>query len=385
MGETAPGTNVGAPTLRTRLLEVAAVFTRLSLTAFGGPAAHLAMMEDEVVRRRGWISREEFLDRMGAASLIPGPTSTEVVIYLGYLRGGWLGLVIAGACFIVPAAVMVMALAWAYVRYGRLPQADRFLYGIKPVVIAIIAHALWRLSRTAVKNRYLGVTALASIAAVAGGVAALPALACAGVVSGLRAWRRQPRRGAFAVLLAIAAAALMIQFAPSLPAGSKPPTPSLAALFLYFAKIGSVLYGSSYRWLTSKQLLDAIVVGQVTPGPLFTTATFIGFVLHSVPGAAVATAGIFFPAFVLCALSGPLVPWLRRSVIASAFLDGVNVAALALMAIVTWQLARTALVDVLTITTALICALGSFRNWLSTSKLALAGVAWALLLVFISK
>ena len=397
----APDTLVSPPPPHSRgarLAELARLFLRLGLTAFGGPAAYIAMMEDEVVRRRRWITREDFLDRLGAASLIPGPTSTEVVIYLGYLRAGWPGLVVAGLCFIVPAAVMVACFAWAYVRFGSLPQVGRFLYGLKPVVIAIITQALWKLGRTAVKTRFLGVAGIASIGAVVAGTGALVVLAGAGVVAALREWWKSSQRGLkpLAVLLLIAGAVLAAQFAPLATAAAQPRAVGLGALFLYFVKIGSVLYGSGYvllaflqqdlvgnwRWLTSKQLLDAVAVGQITPGPLFTTATFIGYVLKGVPGAVVATIGIFLPAFVFCAVSGPVVPWLRRSRLAGAFLDGVNVASVALMAVVTWELARTALIDVFTIGTALACSVLLFRYRVNAGWLALGGALWGLVLAW---
>jgi len=369
--------------------EVARVFLRLGVTAFGGPAAYIAMLEDEVVGRRGWIGREDFLDRLGAASLIPGPTSTEVVIYLGFMRAGWPGLAVAGICFIVPSAVMVACFAWAYVRFGSLPQVGRFLYGLKPVVIAIIAQALWKLGRTAAKTRFLGVAGIASVAAAVGGAGGLMVLAGAGVVAALREWWKSGQRDLkpLAVLLAVASAVLAGQFAVFAAAPAKPRAVGLAALFLYFAKIGSVLYGSGYvllaflqqdlvgnwRWLTSKQLLDAVAVGQITPGPLFTTATFIGYVLKGAPGALAATIGIFLPAFVFCAVSGPVVPWLRRSRLAGAFLDGVNVASVALMAVVTWELARTALIDAVTIAMAAACAVLLFRYRVNAGWLVLGG------------
>ena len=374
------------------------MFLRLSLTAFGGPAAHIAMMEDEIVRRRRWITREEFLDRLGAASLIPGPTSTEIVVYIGYMRAGWPGLIVAGLCFIIPAVLMVAGFAWAYVRFGSFPQVARFLYGLKPVIIAIVAQALWNLARSAVKTRFLSVIAVASIGAGAAGAAALTIFAGAGVAAAFREWWRQGRRRApLLTLLLIAAAALVAQFASHAAAPTRPKAIGLAALFVYFVKIGSVLYGSGYvllaflqqdlvvqwHWLTDKQLLDAVVVGQITPGPLFTTATFIGYILRGVPGAAVATAGIFLPAFALCAVSGPAMPWLRRSRVAGAFLDGVNVAAVALMVVVTWELARTALIDWLTVATAAVCLVMLFRYRLSAARLALAGALWGLALAWI--
>jgi len=387
-----------APSQLAKLAEVARLFLRLGVTAFGGPAAYIAMMEDEVVTRRRWIARDEFLDRLGAANLIPGPTATEVVIFLGYLRAGWPGLVVAGVCFIVPAAVMVACFAWAYVRFGGLPQVGRFLYGLKPVVIAIVAQAFWKLGRTAVKTRFLGVAGIASIGAAVAGGGALIVLAGAGVVAALRQWWKSSQRGMgpLAVLLLVAGAALVAQFAPFLAASAQPRAVGLGALFLYFVKIGSVLYGSGYvllaflqqdlvrnwHWLTSKQLLDAVAVGQVTPGPLFTTATFIGYILKGPPGAVAATIGIFLPAFVFCAIGGAVLPWLRRSRLAGAFLDGVNVASLALMAVVTWELARSALVDFLTVATALSCSVLLFRYRVNTGWLALGGVLWGLALAW---
>jgi chromate transporter len=379
-----------------RLAEVGGLFLRLSLTAFGGPAAHLAMMEDEVVRRRQWITREDFLDRMGAASLIPGPSSTEVVLYIGYLRAGWPGLLVAGICFIIPAAIMVACFAWAYIRFGGLPRVERFLYGLKPVVIAIVAHALWKLGRTAVKTKFLGVAAIASIGAVVAGIGALSVVAGAGVAAASREWRKSSRRDlkSLAFLLLIAGAILAAQFAPFGVGSAEPRPVGLRALFLYFVKVGAVLYGSGYvllaflqqdlvrrwHWLTSRQLLDAVVVGQVTPGPLFTTATFIGYILKGGWGAVLATIGIFLPAFTFCAISGPVVPWLRKSRLASAFLDGVNAASVALMAVVTYQLARTALIDGLTAATALACSVLLFRYRVSAAWIALAGLLWGLAL-----
>jgi len=384
--------------LSSRLAEVARVFLRLSLTAFGGPAAHLAMMEDEVVRRRRWITREEFLDRLGAASLIPGPTSTEVVIYLGYMRAGWPGLILAGLCFIIPPAVMVACFAWAYVRFGSLPRVGQFLYGLKPVVIAIVAQALWKLGRTAAKTRFLGVAGIASIGAALAGAGALIVLAGAGTAAALREWWKSGQRGlkALTVLLVIAGAIVVAQFAPFVAASTQPQPVGLRALFLYFVKVGCVLYGSGYvllaflrqdlvgnwRWLTSKQLLDAVVIGQITPGPLFTTATFIGYVLKGVPGAVAATLGIFLPAFVLCAISGPVMPWLRRSRLAGAFLDGVNAASVALMMVVTWELARTSPIDTLSIATAGVCFALLLRYRINAGWLALGGALWGLALAW---
>jgi chromate transporter len=335
------------PSRRKRLLELAALFLRLGITAFGGPAAHIAMMEDEVVTRRRWLTREEFLDLLGATNLIPGPNSTEMAIHIGHRRAGWAGLVVAGSCFIVPAALLVGALAWAYVRVGALPRSIAILDGVKPVVVAIVVQALWRLGRSALKSWFLGVVAAAAVAASFLGLHELLILALAGLLVAVA--RVGPKPSA-AMLLPLPFGGLGTALATSMSAGLLP-------LFLVFLKIGSVLFGSGYvllaflrsdlveryHWLTNAQLLDAVAVGQVTPGPVFTTATFIGFVLRGPMGALLATVGIFLPAFVFVALSGPLVPRLRRSPIAGAVLDGVNAASLALMTAVTWELGRTAI------------------------------------------
>jgi chromate transporter len=346
---------------RTPLGEIALLFLRLGSTAFGGPAAHIAVMEDEVVTRRRWLTRAEFLDLLGATNLIPGPNSTEMAIHIGRARAGIPGLVVAGASFILPAVVIVTALAWAYVRYGALPQVGALLYGIKPVVLAIVLQALLRLGRSALKGPLLVVAAAAAAALAVAGADELAllfgtggAVAALGVLKGakgppvnlpLAGAAFPPAAGAWMLgggLAAAGAAAF-----------------SRSVLFLVFLKIGSVLFGSGYvllaflrtdlveklGWLSEAQLLDAVAVGQVTPGPLFTTATFIGYVLDGPAGAALATAGIFLPAFVFVAASAPLVPRLRRSRFFGAALDGVNAASLALMGVVTWQLARSAVAD----------------------------------------
>ena len=361
----------------TPLRDIALLFLKLGTTAFGGPAAHIGMMEDEVVRRRGWLTRDEFLDYLGAVNLIPGPNSTELAIHIGHARAGWPGLLVAGLSFIVPATLIVGAMGWAYVRYGSLPAVAGLLYGIKPVVIAIVAQALWGLGRTAVKTVWLMAVGLAAALAVVAGVHELIVLVGAGAVAGLP---RLGARGTRAVksLLAVTAASGAAAAVTASTAAAAPGVPfALGPLFLVFAKAGAVLFGSGYvllaflradlverlGWLTEPQLLDAIAVGQMTPGPVFTTATFIGYVLGGARGAAVATVGIFLPAFVFVALSGPLVPRVRRSAVAGAVLDGVNVASLALMAVVAWQLGRAALVDSLTVGMAVasLIALWRFR------------------------
>jgi len=330
----------------------------LGATAFGGPAAHIAMMEDEVVRRRHWLTREEFLDLLGATNLIPGPNSTEMAIHIGHRRGGWAGLLIAGSCFILPATLIVGLISWAYVRYGSLPQAEGVLYGVKPVVLAIVLQAIGRLARPALKTRWLLVLGAAAVIFSFMGVNELVILFGTGIVVAVHTTLSS---GKSSRIVGIAPGFLPGISATAATAGAAAAAApfGLWPMFLYFAKIGSVLFGSGYvllvflradlvdrlHWLTEEQLLDAIAIGQVTPGPVFTTATFIGYVLSGVPGAFLATAGIFLPAFFFVAISGPLIPRLRRSPAAGAFLDGVNAASLALMAVVTVQLARAAFVD----------------------------------------
>lgn len=339
------------------------------MTAFGGPAAHIAMMEHEVVRRRQWLSREQFLDFVGAANLIPGPNSTELALHVGRERGGWPGMLVAGAAFILPSAIMVGGLAWAYVRFGSLPEAAGVLYGVKPVVIAIMVQALWRLGRSAVRSVPLAAIGLAVVVAAALGVGELLLLAAGGVTAA--AVDRGFRARMLPLLLFVPgpAAGVAMQGAAA--------TFSLGTLFATFLKIGAVLFGSGYvllaflradfverlGWLTGQQLLDAVAIGQVTPGPLFTTATFIGFLLAGIPGAIVATVAIFLPAFVFVAASGPLIPRIRNSPTAGSALDGITVASLALMAVVTWRLAGEAIVDLPTlgVAVAAVAALLTFR------------------------
>jgi chromate transporter len=342
------------------LLQLALLYLKLGTIAFGGPAAHIAMMEDEVVRRRGWLAREDFLDLVGVSSLIPGPSSTEVAIYIGYRRAGFPGLLVAGACFILPAMLMAGALAWAYLRFGALPAVRGLLYGVKPVVIAIVLQALWRLGRTAVKSWRLALVGAGCLAAASLGANLLMVLMSGGLVTAaahaLGRWREAGRPPLGLLPLAAGPAGALLGAPAAAHAGWWP-------LFQVFFKIGSVVFGSGYvllaflrsdlvtsrHWLTESQLLDSVVVGQVTPGPVFTTATFIGYVLAGPGGALAATAGIFLPAFVLVAATGPLVRRLRRSRLAGAILDGLNVASLALMAVVSWQLGRAALVDPVTV------------------------------------
>jgi chromate transporter len=378
------------------LIAIAWLFLRLGLTAFGGPAAHISMMEDEVVRRRRWLTRQQFLDYLGATNLIPGPNSTELAIHVGRARAGWPGLVVAGVSFILPATVMVAVAAWAYMAYGALPEVAGLLYGVKPVVIALVAQALWGLGRSALKSAGLVVLGVVAVVAVVAGVHELLVLLGAGVGMAVVRTSSSAGRGA-AGPLTMAAGAVAGGAGLSVASASGATTAAAAPaglwpLFLVFAKIGSVLFGSGYvllaflradlverrGWLTEQQLLDATAVGQVTPGPVSTSATFIGYVLGGPAGAAVATLGIFLPAFAFVALSGPIVPRLRGSALAGAVLDGVNVASLALMAVVSWQLGRAALVDLLTIALASGSLVALLRYRVNAAWLVLAGglVGW---------
>ncbi|MGE0492462.1 MAG: chromate efflux transporter [Vulcanimicrobiota bacterium] len=328
------------------LAEVALAFLKLGLFAFGGPAAHIAMMEDEFVTRRKWVTPEHFLDLVGATNLIPGPNSTEMTMHLGYERAGWRGLLVAGACFIGPAVTLTGMLAWFYVTYGSLPQVAPFFAGIKPAVIAIIAGALYKLGGKAVKTRQLGLVAALVFTAVLAGCPQIPALLAGGLLAMLWLRKRAPSNLTAALLL------LSTRVAKAATQVSNP------SLFLFFLKIGSILYGSGYvlvafleeglvqqlGWLTQAQLLDAIAIGQFTPGPVLSTATFIGFLVNGPSGALSATVGIFLPSFLFVWLLNPLIPRMRKSVWLSAFLDGVNVSALALMATVVVQLSLSTLV-----------------------------------------
>jgi len=346
--------------------EIALVFLKLGTIAFGGPAAHLAMMEEEFVRRRRWITHAEFLDRLAAANLIPGPSSTEVAIFVGQLKRGWRGLIVAGCCFIIPAAVIVSAIAWAYVRFGSLPKAESVLPAIKPAVVAIVIQALGKLGRTGVRTPLLAVIAVLAAGLSLVGVSPVLVLVFAGLVSAA-AWATKNRLlGVGAVGLKKVVGLPKVVALPKIVAGAMAVAAvgaafpvGLARLFLSFLKVGSVVFGSGYvllaflqaefverlHWLTEKQLIDAVAVGQFTPGPLFTTATFIGYVVAGWMGAAVATIGIFLPGFVLVAVSGPLIPRLRRSAVAAAALDGVVAGSLALMAVVAMQLGKASIVD----------------------------------------
>jgi chromate transporter len=337
-----------APAPQSPLAEIVRFFLRLGLTAFGGPAAHIGLMEREAVERRRWMSRERFLDLVGACNLLPGPSSTQVAMVLGYSRAGWLGLTAAGACFILPASLATLALAWAYVRYGNLPQAQGLLYGAKPVMVAVIAQAVWNLGRTALRRWPLALAGLACFGAALAGVPPIVVLVVSGGLALLAQWKRS-RPGA-----TLGFAALPVGLS-----GGAGGAVGLLPLCFVFLKLGVVVFGSGYvllaflkadlvdrlHWVTEPQLLVAITAGQVTPGPVFATATFLGYLLRSWAGAALATAAIFLPSFFMAGLVGALTGHIRRWKLAGAFLDGVNAAAVALMASVALMLGRATLVD----------------------------------------
>ena len=319
------------------------MFGKLGATAVGGPAAHIAMTRTEVVERRRWLDDGEYLDLIGMANLVPGPTSTEVAMHVGRVRARWPGLLVAGAAFILPAALIVGVLAWAYDRYGTEPAVEDVLYGIKPVVLAVVVQALLGLGRTAVRGTLTALLVAGAAAAQLAGVDELAVLVVAGLVHALWVHRRRLPMGATVVL----------------PLAADPSLWRIAGVFL---RIGAVLYGSGYvivaflhhdvvevhRWLTEEQLLDAVAIGQLTPGPVFTTATFVGYLVGGPAGAAVATVAIFLPSFVFVAATGGLVTRIRRSPWAAAVLDGVNAAAVGLMIGVCIALGGDAVVDVLT-------------------------------------
>lgn len=362
-----------------KLAEVVRLFLKLGFTAFGGPAAHIGLMHNETVTRRKWLSDEQFLDLVGATNLIPGPNSTEMAIHIGFLRAGWPGLILAGMCFTVPATLIVLLLAWAYTRFGATPEATWLLYGVKPVVIAVILQALWSLATKAVKDRLTTIAAAAVIVLYFTGVNEI-ALLFAGGLAVMVAANRRRLRGKAAGIGIIPLAGAGVVSAVSVPF-------SLPVLFLTFLKIGAILYGSGYvllaflradlverlGWLTEQQLLDAVAIGQVTPGPLFTAATFIGYVLGGTPAALLATLGIFLPSFVFVAICNPLIPRIRKSIWLGSLLDGVNAASLGLMAAVTWQLGRASLTDPFAIAIGLVSLVLLVRFKVNSTWLVLGG------------
>ncbi|HEX4205939.1 MAG TPA: chromate efflux transporter [Ktedonobacteraceae bacterium] len=389
------------------LAEVIGLFLRLGFTAFGGPAAHIALMRTEVVERRRWVSSARFVDLMGITNLIPGPSSTELAIYLGYLRAGWLGLLVAGICFIGPAMLIVLALAWAYVTYGALPQIDWLFYGIQPVVVAIIAQAIWNLGRTIFKGPLAVGLAFLVLVCYFLGVNVLILLFGGAALYGVlrlfishRSKKTSVTSFAAPLLLADLRASLEPLIA-KIGAGAVVATApiSLGLVFLTFLKLGSVVYGSGYtllaflrtdlvqnlHWLTDKQLLDAVSIGQFTPGPVFTTATFIGYVIGGWPAALLATLAMFLPSFVLIALIHPVASRLRQAAWTGTLLDGVNAASLALMTGVLIQLGQHALTDVLTWVIALLAFVILLRFKLNSVWLILAGAVIGVLRFWLLK
>ena len=381
---------------------LALIFLRLGSTALGGPAVHIAMMEAEFVGRRKLLTRDEFLDMLGAANLMPGPTSTELGMQIGLRLGGAAGLVTAGFCFILPAACLVTLIAWIYVRYGHLPQAIRILRGVKPVVIAVVVQALCNVWRTAVKGRLLAGLWASAVLVFAVGAAPFSVLFAAGTLSLGAGAVHTRRRGSALLVIAMAVITAALFGLPALlphgilPAGALS-RPGPASLFTYFLRVGAVLYGSGYvlvafirhdlvsrmKWITAPQLLDAVAVGQVTPGPVFTTATFIGFLTGGFPGAVTATTGIFLPAFVFAGIAGRVVAKVRQAPLAASFLDGVNAAAVALMAVVTVQLGRAAIVDAATAVLALVSALLLIRYRVNAFWLVLGAALVEILMMAI--
>ena len=364
------------------LKEVALLFLQIGATAFGGPAVYIAIMQRETVRRRHWLDDQDFLDLVGATNLIPGPNATEMALYLGLVRAGWLGYLVSGALFIIPGMIATLVLAWVYVTYGSLPQVGWVLYGVKPIVIAIVIQALWDLGRKGAKSLLAGAVGVAVLALYLFGLNEIALLfAGAAVVLLVRMVRRFPKEKPSALLLL----PLLGMPLPMLSAAMVPF--SQITMFLTFLKIGAVLYGSGYvlfalfnsefvlhlGWLNPQQLIDSIAVGQGTPGPVATSATFVGYLMGGWPSALLATLAFFLPSFFFVALISRFVPLLRKKWWSGAFLDGVNASALGLMAGVTLQLGRTGLVDIFTVVLVLAAVLVIFRLKVNSVWLILGG------------
>lgn len=370
---------------KARQIEIFKVFLKMGTVAFGGPAAHIAMMETEIVLKRQWLSREAFMDLLGATNLIPGPNSTELAIHLGYERGGGLGLLIAGTSFILPAMLIVLLCAVGYSQYGTLPEATAMLYGVKPVIMAIILQALYRLGKSQLKTPVAyGAAILLGCLSLFAGISEIVLLLISGLAFMVYNNRSTLKNRMFSFNLLPAA----ILFSKgTAAAGDWLNKISPEHIFFIFLKIGSVLYGSGYVLLafleselveklgviSSQQLLDAVAIGQFTPGPVFTTATFVGYLMGGVGGAIAATVGIFLPAFLLVWLINPLIPKLRQSIWFSGLLDGVNLASLVLMAVVCLKLGRTTFVDPLTIGLFAVAAVMLTKWKINASWLILGG------------
>ncbi len=377
-----------------RLLEIARIFIRFGFIAFGGPAAHIAMMDDEFVERRKWLSRQHFLDLVGATNLIPGPNSTEMTMHIGYERAGFLGMVVAGASFILPAAGLTGVLAWMYVQYGELPAVEPFLVGIKPAVVAVILGALWKLGNKALKGWRLAPIGAAAMIGSLLGAGEIVSLAVAGLLGTIWLHTSRPAAPASIGILALLSQTSHKAYAAVAAAGAAAGAVSLTSLGLFFLKIGSILYGSGYvliaflegglvdeyGWVTKAQLLDAIAGGQFTPGPVLTTSTFLGYVILGWKGAIVATLGIFLPSFVFVAILNPIIPKLRKGAWTASFLDAVNVAALGLMAAVVVTLAQSTLTNWQAAVVAIAAAIGVFYLKINSAWLVIGGafLGWGL-------
>ncbi|RKF04897.1 chromate transporter [Tenacibaculum lutimaris] len=346
---------------KTQLKEVAKLFFKLGCIAFGGPAAHIAMMEDEVVKKRKWMTQQHFLDLMGATNLIPGPNSTEMTMHCGHERAGWKGLIVAGFCFIFPAVVITSIVAWLYQEYGQLPKVEPFIYGIKPAVIAIIVMAAYRLGKKAIKNTSLAILGLITLVACLLGVNEIAALFGCGLLGALLYFFNQNRTNLISIL-----PFFLFQASETLQANN-------LKILLTFLKVGAILYGSGYvlfafldaelvanGWLSRQVLIDAVAVGQITPGPVLSTATFIGWQMNGITGALVATVGIFLPSFFFVLVLNPLIPKMRKSKLIGAILDSVNVAAVALIIAVCITMAKDTISDWRTIVIVIISLLAVF-------------------------
>ena len=364
------------------LKEVALLFFRLGATSFGGPAAYIAIMQRETVRKRGWVDDQRFLDMLGVTNLIPGPNATEMALYLGLIRAGWLGYIASGLLFILPGMLATLGLAWVYVTYGSLPQISWVLYGVKPVVVAIIIQALWDLGRKGVKDVLTAIVGVGAITLYFIGFNEIALLFTgAGVVLLVHSIRRMFKSG-FSVLALLPMVGLQL---PKLSTGGIPF--SQTRLFLTFLKIGAVIYGSGYvlyaffnsefvvrlGWLNHQQLLDAIAVGQITPGPVASSATFVGYLMGGWPSALLASLAFFLPSFFFVALISWVIPLLRKKWWSGAFLDGVNVAALGLMVGVTWVLGQSAIIDWFSVVLVVVSLILVFRFKVNSAWLILGG------------
>jgi chromate transporter len=381
--------------LFSRLGEIATLFLKLGVIGFGGPVAHIAMIEDEVVKRRRWLTQDHFLDLLGATNLIPGPNSTEMAIHLGYIYAGWAGLIVSGVCFILPAVLITGILAWIYVNYGSVPQIAPLLYGIKPAVLGVIVNALWGLGKKAVKNRQLLIIATGvGLLILIWQVNEVIALLFGGLLGMIWLHPRnqdKPPGNKSNLLIAVLTTGATLQTTSTISAVAGTSI-SLWQLGWFFLKVGSVLFGGGYvliaflqgglvqeyGWLTQQQLLDAIAIGQFTPGPVLSTATFIGYVLAGVPGAIVATIGIFLPSFLFVVALNPIIPRLRSSAWTRSFLDAVNASAVALMVVAALQLgiatlniAKPPYVDILGIAIALTSTVLTTRYRINAAWLVL--------------